>query len=115
MTETAKPTNFKKLLIETGSFDSAKNRNNRHFSACGDNFMKQQIELLKTLRKRWMDDRDEFLPYSREWLRLHFGVYALDEAIRTLENDEIFRYKENNISLDSMLKRGEGQFNTQNR
>jgi hypothetical protein len=65
----------------------------------------KNVKTLIDLRAEWIKERDKFEQDSQEFIRLHFGIYALDEAIDSLEAGKVRRYKDKNISLDSMLRR----------
>lgn len=62
-------------------------------------------EILIRLRGEWIKERDRYGQESQAFIRLHFGVYALDEAIDSLEHGEVRQYKDKGISLFSMLRR----------
>lgn len=65
-------------------------------------------EILIKLRSEWIKERDKFPQGSRQWDKLHFGVYALDEAIESLKARKVWRYTiDRNISLDVVLNRRE--------
>lgn len=49
---------------------------------------------LENLRGEWIKERDKYPYHSREWWHLHFGIYALDEAIETQKAKRIWRYKQ---------------------
>lgn len=77
------------------------------FDHYDDEEIMSNLDLLIQLRSIWIQERDKFASHSREAIRLHFGIYALDEAINTVENGKVWRYNENGISLESMLMRSE--------
>ena len=62
------------------------------------------LQNLIYLRAEWIYWRDTFSYQSKEWWRLHFGIYALDEAIYTLEEGKVTRHADFNRSLDFVLK-----------
>jgi hypothetical protein len=55
---------------------------------------------LTNLRAEWIKERDQFTPASEEWWKRHRGIYALDEAIHTLQAGRVWRYKDDrNIEI----------------
>ncbi|MFH5832358.1 hypothetical protein [Halalkalibaculum sp. DA384] len=57
------------------------------------------VSLLTELRSHWVEDRDEKTYGSPQWMGKHQGVYALDEAIKTIKAGELKRYKDEGITI----------------
>jgi hypothetical protein len=58
-----------------------------------------EIELLTALRAEWIGQRDSWPATQVEHQFCRFAIYALDEAIHSLENGFVWRYSASNISL----------------
>lgn len=61
--------------------------------------LKRIVSLLTELRSHWMKECNEKTYGSPQWMGKHQGVYALDEAIKTVKAGKLKRYKDEGITI----------------
>jgi len=55
------------------------------------------VRLLTALRSEWIKERDKFTFSNKKFAEKKAGIYALDEAIKTIKAGEVKRYKDENF------------------